>query len=180
MVFHLMAQALWLTVLSIACLLQTPTHAQDTGSFGQISKEPGTVIFTPPQNWRLADSEALPAHVRAMVVGTGESDFPPSINLSTEEFEGSLKDYLKIVKEINAAQGSEWKDLGTIRTEAGTASLSQADAVTEWGPVRMMHVILARNGMIYILTAASLKKEFPKFYPIFFKSLKSLKINSGT
>src|SRR5262245_8666180 len=66
------------------------------------SQEPGTVIFNPPKGWRLADPEALPPHVRAMVVGKGLKEFPPSINLSAEEFRGTLKDYLKIVKEINA------------------------------------------------------------------------------
>lgn len=135
------------------------------------------ILFVPPQGWKLADSKALPEQVRVMVVGKGNKEFPPSINLSTEEFDGSIKDYLKIVKQINASQGSEWKDLGKIKTEAGEASLSQADVTTEWGPVRMMHVILSRGGTVYILTAAALKEEFPKFYKTFFDSLKSLKIN---
>lgn len=144
----------------------------------KIAKEPGAVVFTPPKGWRMADPKALPSHVKAMVVGSSGKEFPPSINLSIEEYSGTLRDYLRIVKDINQSQGSEWKDLGTISTQAGDASLSQADAITEWGPVRMMHVILSRNGMIYILTAASLKEEFPKFYKIFFESLRSLRINN--
>jgi len=143
----------------------------------RISQEPGAVVFSPPKGWYLADSNALPPHVRVMVVGKGSYEFPPSINLSTEEFEGTIKDYLRIVKEINHSQGSEWKDLGTIRTAAGEGSLSQADAITEWGPIRMMHVILPRNGVIYILTAAALRDEFPRFYKTFFESLRSLRIN---
>lgn len=145
--------------------------------FQKIAEEPGAVVFTPPKGWRLADAKALPTHVKIMVVGQGAYELPPSINLSTEEFDGTLKDYLRIVKEINRSQGSEWKDLGNIRTQAGDASLSQAEASTEWGSVRMMHVILAKNGMIYILTAAALKPEFPKFYKTFFESLRSLRIN---
>ncbi len=152
------------------------SHDQD---FDKIAREPGAVVFNPPKGWKIADSEALPEQVRLMVVGKGSKEFPPSINLSTEEFDGSMQDYLKIVKEINASQGSEWKDLGKIRTQAGEASLSQADAVTEWGPIRMMHVILEKGGVIYILTAAALKDEFPKFYKIFFDSLKSLKITEA-
>ncbi len=145
--------------------------------FQRIAQEPGAVIFSPPKGWKMADPQALPAHVKAMVVGAGINEFPPSINLSVEVFEGTVRDYLRIVKDINHSQGSEWKDLGTIRTQAGEASLSQADALTEWGSVRMMHVILARKGMIYILTAAALKTEFPQFYKIFFESLRSLRIN---
>lgn len=135
-----------------------------------------TVFFSPPQGWLQAKNDTLPPHVKVMVVGKGKKEFPPSINLSTEEFEGTLKDYLKIVREINHSQGSEWRDLGTIRTNAGEASLSQADVVTQWGSVRMMHVILPRNGMIYILTAASLKEEFPMYYKTFFDSLRSLNV----
>lgn len=151
------------------------TTAED---FQRISKEPGAVVFSPPKGWYLADSNALPPHVTVMVVGKGSYEFPPSINLSTEEFEGTIKDYLRIVKEINLSQGSEWKDLGTIRTQAGEASLSQADAMTEWGPIRMMHAIISRNGIIYILTAAALKNDFPTYYKTFFESLRSLRINS--
>lgn len=145
-------------------------------NFESISKEPGAVMFTPPKNWHIADQNSLPDHVRVMVVGKSSYAFPPSINLSTEEFAGSLKDYLGIVKEINASQGAEWKNLGSINTKAGKASLSQADTQTEWGPVRMMHVILLRKGVIYILTAAALKKEFPKLYQTFFQSFKTLEI----
>ena len=153
------------------------TQPVDSYKFDDASKKPDAVLFNPPKNWQIADEKSLPDHVLFMVVGKGKYEFPPSINLSTEEFKGSLQEYLAIVKEINSSQGAEWKNLGTIKTEAGDASLSQADTLTEWGPVRMMHVILLKNERIYILTAAALKKEFPSLYQTFFKSLKSLNIN---
>lgn len=140
--------------------------------------EPGTVMFTPPSGWRFADSNSLPPSVKTMVVGKGQHEFPPSMNLGTEAYKGTLKQYLKVIKGINDSQGSEWKDLGTVRTEAGDASLSQVDSKTQWGDVRMMHVILIRNGIVYILTSAALKEEFPKFYKEFFNSMRSLRINN--
>ncbi len=146
----------------------------------QASKASGVVMFTPPQGWRLADSNQLRPSVKIMVVGKGKHEFPPSMNLTTELFNGSLKDYLKIVKEINDAQGSEWKNLGSIRTTAGEASLSQADTHTEWGDVRMMHVILLKDETIYILTAAALREEFPNFYKEFFNSMRSLSVQDGS
>jgi hypothetical protein len=158
-------------------LLPPKTIRKNAEDYQRVAQEPGAIVFSPPKGWHLADANALPPHVRVMVVGKGSHEFPPSINLSTEEFEGTLKDYLRIVKEINLSQGSEWKDLGTLRTAAGEASLSQADAFTEWGKIRMMHVILYRNGVIYILTAAALQEEFPRFYKTFFESLRSLRIN---
>jgi len=170
----------FLSIVFTALSFLSTLQAVDVYDFEQISTSPGAVLFVPPKNWQIADGKELPDHVQFMVVGKGKYNFPPSINLSTEEYAGTLKDYLAIVKEINSSQGSEWKNLGMIKTEAGSASLSQADAMTEWGQVRMMHVILLKDGIIYILTAAALKKEFPSLYQTFFKSLKSLKINSKT
>lgn len=135
-----------------------------------------TAQFVPPEGWRFAESSALPKNILLMVVGQGGREFPPSINLATDNYKGSLKEYLKVVKSINDAHGDEWKDLGTIRTEAGEASLSQLDTKMNWGSVRMMQVILLKEGTVYILTAAALKDEFPKFYKDFFKSMRSLQI----
>lgn len=136
----------------------------------------GVVSFTPPPGWNLADASTLPPHVRAMVVGKSHSHFPPSMNLSSEPYQGTLRQYLKIVKKMNSAQGYEWKDLGNIRTEAGNGNLSQVDTKTQWGETRLMHVILLKNKTIYILTASALKEEFSIFYKDFFTAMRSLKV----
>lgn len=131
--------------------------------------------FTPPAEWRNAESTELPKHVHLMVVGKGANEFPPSISIATEPYSGTLKQYLKRIKELNASKGFEWKDLGNIKTEAGNASLSQADSKSQWGEIRMLHVIFKKNDTIYIVNAAALKNEFPKFYKEIFAALRSLK-----
>jgi hypothetical protein len=150
-------------VLSIQLTAESPSQTTQT------------IQFTPPKDWRNAEKSMLPEHVELMVVGKGSNEFPPSISLATEKYAGTLKEYLKIVKELSASKGQQWKDLGTIQTEAGNASLSQTDSKSGWGELRMMHVILKKNGMIYIVTAAALKSEFPQFYKEIFASLRSLK-----
>jgi len=132
------------------------------------------VTFIPPSGWQVADSEKLLPSVKIMVVGKGLHEFPPSINLSVESYLGTLPQYLKRVKEINQSAGAEWKDLGKILTKAGEASYSQVDRKTQWGEVRMMHVILNKDGMIYVMTAAALKDEFSRYYKTFFDSMSSL------
>lgn len=139
--------------------------------------EPEALIFIPPEGWLAADPKLLTPHVKACVVGKGQKSYPPSINLGIEPFKGSVKDYLKIINSINVAQGASWKDLGLIKTQAGNASLSQVDMPSEWGDVKLMHVILIRNETLYILTAAALKEEFPLYYKEFFNSMTSLKFN---
>lgn len=149
-------------------------------SFKALSQQPGAASFHPPSGWHLADSKALPEAVKIMIVGKSSSDYPPSLNLVVDPYKGNLKSYLKIVKAYNDSQGADWKDLGTLRLDSGeTASLSQVDTLTKWGVERQMHVILVKDGNAYILTAAALKDEFPKFYKEFFNSLKSLKVNSN-
>ncbi|MCB1118836.1 MAG: hypothetical protein KDK65_02630 [Chlamydiia bacterium] len=133
-----------------------------------------TVHFTPPEGWRAADTATLPPTVKVMVVGKGKQAFPPSLNLGVEPFEGSLSDYLAMVKEINRKEKISWRDLGTIETEMGRASLSQIEVPTEWGHVRMMHAILLHDQTIYNLTAAALKEEFPTYYTSFFTAMRSL------
>jgi hypothetical protein len=147
-------------------------------NFIALSKEPGAVMFTPPQGWLLADPKALPSSIKIMVVGKGAHEYPPSMNLAYEKYSGTLQDYLQLISVINKKKGAEWKDLGKIRTQAGDASLSQVDSRTQWGEERQMHVIFLNQGVVYILTAAALKNEFPKFYKDFFDAFRSLKINS--
>lgn len=168
--------AFLLMTYSLFAESQPFTAAQSSQENTQSSSEETEIVqFTPPKGWRFADTTTLPPSVKTMVIGKGNSEFPPSINLGTETYHGTLKHYLKRIKDINTSQGAEWKDLGMIRTEAGDASLSQVDTKTQWGNVRMMHVILHKEGTIYILTAASLKDEFSTFYKDFFTSLRSLR-----
>lgn len=138
---------------------------------------PGALLFTPPEGWFVADPNILTKRVKVMVIGKGLSEYPPSINLGMESYKGTVKDYLKTIKAINDAQGAEWKDLGSIQTQAGNASLSQVDMKTEWGEVRLMHVILQKSGTLYVLTAAALKDEFPVYYKDFFTAFRSLRFN---
>jgi hypothetical protein len=148
--------------------------------FAELADAPGAVTFSPPEGWVVADPKQLPSNILVFVVGKSIHEYPPSLNLAYDKFSGTLKQYLqKIVKPSNQRQGAEWKDLGTIRTAAGEASLSQVDTKTKWGLERQMQVIFVRNGITYILTAAALKEDFPKFYNDFFKSFRSIKINDA-
>lgn len=135
------------------------------------------VTFTPPPGWKMAEdiSSRFPK-VKVMVVGQTESGYPPNINLSMESYNGTLKDYLKKVKEYEESQGNEWKDLGSIKAEAGSGSLSQFDTKTKWGNTRYMRLIFIKNGTIYLLTASALANEFSKYYKDFFASMRSLRI----
>lgn len=152
--------------------------AADSQPSEQVNTTSKTVQFTPPNGWHYADEKQLPNSVKVMLIGKGAKEYPPTLNLATESYQGTLKQYLQKIKKINASRGREWKELGSIETLAGKASLSQVIMSTSWGSVKMMHVILAKEGEIYILSAAALLEEFPKFYQDFFSSMRSLRFES--
>jgi len=166
-------------ILTISLCIALPSNcAQQMTLQKQASTDADDIIvyFSPPAKWQLADSKALPPSVRMMVLGKGQSGLPPSINISSEPYQGTLKQYLKSIKNLTAARGEEWKDLGNITTDAGTGNLSQVDYKSQWGLIRSMQVILLKNKIIYIMNASALKEEFANFYKDFFASMRSLKI----
>ena len=136
-----------------------------------------TVTFNIPKGWKQADHEKLPSVIKAMYVGAGKENFPPSLTLAVEPYSGTLKEYLKIVKNMNIQEKTEWKDLGKIKTLAGNASLSQFDEKSNWGVTRTMTTILVDDGNAYILSATALKSEFSDFYKEIFEAMLSLNIN---
>lgn len=145
---------------------------------GEVFENAAKVSFfqvTPPANWIILDPKALPKTVSMMAVGKTVTTFPPSINVSSEPYSGTLKDYLQIIKKKEEDQGKKWQDLGTIKTDAGSGNLSQIDYETNWGIVRSMHVILVKEGQVAVVTSAALKSEFSQYYPTFFKAMRSLK-----
>lgn len=174
----LTAFPLWMGTTLHADHFSENSSAQVAGFSAEEMNAPGTVYFAPPPGWHYAQPENLNPNIRALVVGKGKGSVPPSINLTIEPYKGTLKEYLKIVKEINSSKGNAWKDLGKIKTASGQGSLSQLDKKMLGEDMRMLHTIIAKNEKVYILTAAALKVEFSSFYKQFFDAMSSLQINS--
>lgn len=145
----------------------------------KVKDVPGAVTFVPPEGWVPVDSKELTGNIKIKYIGKGNGSIAPAITLMVKPFSGTLKDYLKKVKAINDSHGDEWKDLGLIKTDAGKGSLSQLDMKTQWGYIRIMHLILIKDGNVYVLTASAPKEEFGRFYAQFFTALRSLKINAS-
>ncbi len=157
-----------------------PAPSQQTApqSFIPKKSEEELVLFNPPEGWHLAKVDpALFPTIKILIIGKGKHNFPPSINLAIQPYQGTLKQYLKNIKARNDAEGVEWKDLGSFRTEAGNGNLIQVDRKMEWGQERLMHLILLKNEKIYILTASALKDEFSQLYKQFFNAMCSLRIS---
>ncbi len=136
-------------------------------------------FFLPPQEWEIADPTTLSSRVKIAFFKPKSHGFFPSINLSVEKTSVSLSDYLKAVKAIHEQdRNNHWRALGKVHTAAGLAQLTEIDTLSEWGPVRMLQLILLKEGHAYVLTAAALKKEFSKFYKEIQTAFRSLTLTT--
>lgn len=136
-------------------------------------------FFIPPAGWDFTDPTTLSAHVKIAFLKKGKKELCPSINLAVEKTNVSLNEYLKAVKAIHEKnRKSQWRLLGKVRTAAGLAQLTEIDSSSEYGPLRILQLILIKQGYAYILTAAALKEEFSEYYRDFQSAFRSLTLTA--
>lgn len=136
--------------------------------------------FTPPDQWEAADTRSFPPHVKVAYLGKNKQNFTPSLNLAVEEgVEGSLEEYLKCVKaRFEKDRNNRWRDLGPFQTPAGPARLTSIDMQLKNDEARLLQLILVKDRVAYILTAAASKKEFPELQKLFERTFCSLQLNA--
>lgn len=134
--------------------------------------------FTPPDGWELVDPRVLPARTKKAFICKNRSSFSPSINLTLEEeVQGTLENYLKCVKtHYEKDPNTRWRDLGNFQTLAGIARLTSIDTKNKNGEARLFQLILLKDQVAYILTAAASKKEFPELQKLFERAFCSLNL----
>ncbi|MBY0530019.1 MAG: hypothetical protein K2P51_07490 [Rhabdochlamydiaceae bacterium] len=133
--------------------------------------------FLPPKGWDIVDPRTLSPRVQISFFKKKSEGFCPSINLAIEHVDISQSEYLKAVKNIQEAdRANRWRHLGKVHTTCGVAELTEIDTQSDWGPVRMLQLILVKHGNAYVLTAAALKKEIPQLYREFQTAFRSLQI----
>ena len=134
-------------------------------------------IFTPPPGWEIAQLKTPSPYVKIGFIGRGTSEFRPSMNLSTEEVDVSLKEYVKAVKELHLADpAATWRDLGKLSMKAGTGRLVEMSGASPYGETKILQAFFVKSEMAYILTAAILKEDFPKIQAELLKSFQSLNV----
>lgn len=135
--------------------------------------------FTPPKGWEAIEPSALNGQVKmAYVKKEAKEGFFPSLNLVVETVTGNLNDYLNDVKKIHEQnRNNRWRKLGKVHTAAGEAQLTEVDTHSTFGPVRLLQLFFLKEGRVYIVTAAALKKDIPHLYTDFQKSFHSLTVN---
>ena len=131
-------------------------------------------LFMPPSSWEVAQTKKPSSYVLVSFVSKDGNTFRPSMNLSTEEVDVTLKEYVKAVKEINVKEpNTSWRDLGTIDMKAGQGRLAEISSKTPHGEVKTLQAFFINKKTAYILTAASLKKEMPALQELILTAFRS-------
>lgn len=135
--------------------------------------------FQPPESWECAIPEKLSESVQIGFLGKGKRELPPSINLATEKTDCSLKEYVKIVKELHEKEMHiSWRDLGDFTFRAGKGRLGEITASSPFGEIKMLQGILVKDGWAYVLTGSALREEFPEFRGAILAALRSLSLSA--
>lgn len=137
-------------------------------------------IFQPPANWEIAHLKKPAPEILIGFLGKGSSSvFRPSINLAVEEIDGTLKEYVKAVKEIHLGEPKvQWRDLGKFATLAGEGRLTEISKPSAFGEMKIFQAMVVKENKAYILTAALLKEDLPKWRPAILESFRSLALVS--
>ncbi len=135
--------------------------------------------ITPPKGWEIANPQFLAKTVQIAFLKKSIRGFSPSINLAIEKSNLSLSEYLSVIRQIHESdKRNRWRQLGKVHTLSGIGQLTEIDAVTEFGAVRMLQLILLKQGYAYVVTAAALKEEIAQYYKEFQSAFRSLQVTS--
>lgn len=134
--------------------------------------------FIPPSGWEIAQLKNPSSHVKIGFIGKGTGEFRPSVNLATEDVDVSLKEYVKAVKELQQTDPTtKWRDLGKISMQSGVGRLTEMSNPSPWGELKVLQAFFVADEKAYILTAAVLKADFPKFQSELLKTFQSLRLS---
>jgi hypothetical protein len=136
-------------------------------------------FFRPPEGWDIADPKTLSPRVKIAFLKSTGNGFCPSINLAIEETTVSINEYLKAVKAIHEQdRNTHWRALGKVSTSAGLGQLTEINSPSEWGPIRILQLILLKEGRAYVLTAAALKEDISNYYKEFQTAFRSFTLTT--
>lgn len=131
--------------------------------------------FQPPEKWECVKPADETGYVQIGFLGSGKTLFRPSLNLSIEQVDLGLKEYVKAVREIHEKEMHlPWRDLGEFVFKAGKGRLGEITSHSALGEIKMLQAIFIKNGFAYILTGSAHRDDFAETRPLLLKALRSL------
>ena len=137
--------------------------------------------FIPPSGWEIAQPKTAAPHVKIGFLGKGSTEFRPSINLALEEgVDVPFKEYIKTVKELHKEDPkARIRDLGTFPMRCGQGALLEISSSSAWGEIKVLQALFVKDETAYILTAAVLKDDLPKFQKDLLSAMRTLQLTDN-
>lgn len=134
-------------------------------------------FFIPPKDWALTNPKAYTKYIKVAFTKNDKSICRPSINLSIQETDLSLDEYTQEAKKAHEIDnGVTYKILGNMFLKDGKATLSEVVKTIHSIDYKILQMILVKDKVAYILTAACKKEDVINYYPIFIDSFKSFEL----
>lgn len=133
--------------------------------------------FKPPEEWIPVKSEDPSAEGMIAYIGKAKKVVPPSLCLTTEPTDLSLREYIKAAKALHESDlHVDWRDLGEFTFRAGKGRLGEICNPTPFGEMKILQGILVQNGCAYVLTGAALKEEFAEHRAALIAAIRSMAV----
>ena len=146
--------------------------------FIKVSAEP-IAFFKTEKKWSVVNPKAYSKLVKIGFIKNERSSFNPSINLAIENTTASLEEYCQASKEAHELDpNTTYTIIDAISLKDGKASLCQINKKINSLSVKMLQLIFIKDTRVYVMTAASKKKDFLNHYQSFINMFSSLKISN--
>ncbi len=145
--------------------------------FFDLSSQEKIPFFIPPKDWVLSNPKTYTKYIKVAFSKNQKAIYRPTINLSIQQTDLSLDEYSAEAKKIHEKEpNTTYKILDKIDLKSGQATLSEIFKNTHSIDYKILQMILIKDKVAYILTAACKKEEITTYYPIFLESFKSFEL----
>ncbi len=143
----------------------------------KIFAEEKTAFFIPPKNWVILNPKIYTKYIKVIFAKNEKTICRPTIILSMQETDLSLDDYTnKAKKEHEIDPNITYKILGPLDLLNGKAILSEVCKTVNTIDYKILQLILIKDCIAYVLTAASKKGDIVDNYKIFTDSFKTFEL----
>jgi hypothetical protein len=133
-------------------------------------------IVTAPKNWTFIKEGFTSSHVQYALIDKNNclQGICPSINISTENVQISLAQYIQEIKKLYSRERTNrFRDLGDYQLGNLRGHLIELDTKGKWGEARILQLICIDNDIAYIITATAKADAFSLYAESFEKIISS-------
>lgn len=134
-----------------------------------------TPFLQGPHGWDRV-SDIVSKKILMVFVGPKKGSLTPSLNLTTENTNLSLYEYVKLAMAHHQKEGASCYELDPLDTTLGQMILIEVQGDSHWGFVQMLQGIIIENNQAYVITGSCLSTEYSIYFKEFLSSMKEFNV----